>query len=45
MLGAVVGVERIDRHQGRDRADLGFEVAPAGADRMADAAAGARDQA
>ena len=45
MPGAVVGVERIDGHQGRDRTDLGLEVAPAGTDRMADAAAGARDQA
>ena len=40
-----IGIERVDRHQGGDGADLGLEVAPAGADRMADAAAGARDQA
>ena len=42
---AGVGVERVDRHQRGDRADLGLEVAAAGADGVADAAAGARDQA
>ena len=45
MLRRRVGIERIDRHQGGDRPDLGLEVAPAGPDRMADAAPGARDQA
>ena len=45
MFRAVVGIERIDCHQRRDRTDLGLEIAPARADRMADAAAGARDQA
>src|SRR5438309_527420 len=45
MLGAIVGIERIDGHQGRDRTNLGFEVAPARPDRMTDATAGARDQA
>ena len=42
---AGIGIERIDRHQRRDAADLGLEIAPAGADRVRDAAAGARDQA
>src|SRR3954469_24460590 len=45
MLGAIVGVERIDGPQGRDRADFGFEIPPARPDRMTDATAGARDQA
>src|SRR5262245_57536291 len=45
MFRSRVGVERVDRHQRRDGADFSLEVAPARADRMADAAARARDQA
>ena len=45
MPGRGIAIEEIDRHQRGDAADLGREIAPAGADGMRDAAPGVGDQA
>ena len=45
MFRAWIGIQRVDRHQGRDPAHLGFQIAPTRADRVRNPAAVVGDQA